>query len=181
VFVGDGNNVAASLLLAGASVGLHVRVVCPPAYAPAPSVVARATLIGVKTGARIEVTHDPATAIAGADAVYTDVWASMGQEDEADARRPAFSGFRLTTSLLAAAPDALVLHCLPAHRGEEIDPDVLDGPNSIVFDQAEDRLWVQMAVLLRLVRPRRPAGAMAEPFQLPLAIGSRTSGRPGPG
>jgi ornithine carbamoyltransferase len=180
VFIGDGNNVAASLLLAGASVGMHVRVACPAAYAPAPSVVARASLIGEGTGARVEVTHDPAAAIAGADAVYTDVWASMGQEDEAEARRPAFSGFRLTNGLLSSAPDALVLHCLPAHRGEEIDPDVLDGPNSIVFDQAEDRLWVQMAVLLRLVRPRRPASSMGEPFQLPLAIGSRTSGRPAP-
>ncbi|MFN8622692.1 MAG: ornithine carbamoyltransferase [Chloroflexota bacterium] len=184
VFVGDGNNVAASLLLAGASVGMHARVVCPPAYAPDATILARAQAIGRETGARIEVSHDPATGAAGADAVYTDVWASMGQEDEAEIRRPVFSPFRVTRQMLAVAPDALVLHCLPAHRGEEIDADVLDGPRSIVFDQAENRLWAQMAVLARLVRPRRPwaaLGELPEPTPLPTAIGSRSQGRPGPG
>jgi len=184
VFVGDGNNVAASLLLAGASVGMHVRVVCPAAYAPDAAIVARARAIASGTGAHIEISHDPATAAEGADAVYTDVWASMGQEDEAELRRPVFSPFRVTRAMMAAAPDALVLHCLPAHRGEEIDADVLDGPRSIVFDQAENRLWVQMAVLLRLVRPYRPmvdAGELPEPTRLPYAIASRTRGRPRPG
>jgi ornithine carbamoyltransferase len=184
VFVGDGNNVAASLLLAGASAGLHVRVVCPPAYAPDPAVVDRARAIARGTGSRIDVAHDPSTAVVGADAVYTDVWASMGQEDEAELRRPVFSPFRVTQAMLAAAPDALVLHCLPAHRGEEIDADVLDGPNSIVFDQAENRLWVQMAVLMRLVRPHRPAvdaAELPEPTPLPVGIASRTPGRQGHG
>jgi len=184
VFVGDGNNVAASLLLAGASVGLHTRVVCPAAYAPDPGILTRARQLAHASGARIEVSHDPATAAEGADAVYTDVWASMGQEDEAELRRPLFSPFRVTRAMMAAAPDALVLHCLPAHRGEEIDADVLDGPRSIVFDQAENRLWVQMAVLLRLMVPGWPfadAADLPEPTRLPTAIGSRSRGRPGHG
>ena len=184
VFVGDGNNVAASLLLAGASAGMHVRVVCPPAYAPDPSIVERARATAAGTGARIEVSHDAATAAVGADAVYTDVWASMGQEDEVELRRPVFAPYRVTRTMMAAAPDALVLHCLPAHRGEEIDADVLDGPRSIVFDQAENRLWVQMAVLLRLVRPHRPmvdAAELPEPTLLPFAIESRTQRRQAPG
>ena len=184
VFVGDGNNVAASLLLAGASVGMHVRVVCPARYAPDAGILARAQALGERTGARIEVSHDPETAAVGADALYTDVWASMGQEDEAELRRPVFSPFRVTARMLAAAPDALVLHCLPAHRGEEIDADVLDGERSIVFDQAENRLWAQMAVLTTLMRPRRPGvdfASLPEPTQLPVAIGSRSQGRPGPG
>jgi len=184
VFVGDGNNVAASLLLAGASVGMHTRVVCPARYAPDGGILTRAQAIGVTTGARIEVAHDPVTAVQGADAVYTDVWASMGQEGEAELRRPIFSPFRVTRTMMAAAPDALVLHCLPAHRGEEIDADVLDGPRSIVFDQAENRLWAQMAVLLRLMRPVRPlvdAATLPEPTPLPVAIGSRSPGRPAHG
>ncbi len=183
VFVGDGNNVAASLLLAGASVGMHVRVVCPERYAPDADVVRRARVLGARTGARIEVTHDPATGVAGADAVYTDVWASMGQEDETEVRRPIFLPFRVTRRMLEAAPEALVLHCLPAHRGEEIDADVLDGERSIVFDQAENRLWAQMAVMTRLIRPRRPgvdAATLGEPTPLPISIASRSPGRPGP-
>lgn len=155
VYVGDGNNVAASLLLAGASVGMHVRVVCPPAYAPDPGIVARARAIAAGTGAAIEVAHDPAVAAQGADAVYTDAWASMGQEAEAAIRRPVFEPYRVTEAMLAAAPGAWFLHCLPAHRGEEVEPAVIDGPRSIVFDQAEARLWVQMAILARLVRARR--------------------------
>ena len=154
VFIGDGNNVAASLLLAGASVGMHTRVVCPESYAPAASILAQARAIAAGTGARIEVTHDPRSAAEGADAVYTDVWASMGQESETAARRPVFEPYRVTRAMLAAAPEALVLHCLPAHRGEEIDAEVIDGPRSIVFDQAENRLWAQMAVLQRLVGNR---------------------------
>jgi ornithine carbamoyltransferase len=184
VFVGDGNNVAASLLLAGASVGMHVRVVCPSRYAPDPEIVARAQALGARTGARIEVSHDPETAAVGADAVYTDVWASMGQEDETEIRRPIFLPFRVTRRMLEAAPEALVLHCLPAHRGEEIDADVLDGERSIVFDQAENRLWAQMAVMSRLIRPRLPgvdAASLGEPTRLPVAIASRSQGRQAPG
>jgi ornithine carbamoyltransferase len=184
VFVGDGNNVAASLVLAGASVGMHVRVVCPPRYAPDRLAIARAQALGTRTGALIEVTHDPEIAAAGADAVYTDVWASMGQEDETEIRRPIFLPYRVTRTMLAAAPEALVLHCLPAHRGEEIDADVLDGERSIVFDQAENRLWAQMAVMSRLIRQHRPgvdAASLGEPTSLPVAIASRSLGRPGPG
>jgi len=156
VYLGDGNNVAASLLLACASVGMHIRVVTPPGYAPDPAIVARAQTLAAAHGSEVEVRTEPAGAAAGADAVYTDVWASMGQEAEADARRPVFAPYRVTAALLADAPEARVLHCLPAHRGEEIEAAVLDGPRSIVFDQAEARLWVQMALLARLVRPRRP-------------------------
>ena len=153
VYVGDGNNVAASLLLAGASVGLHVRIASPEGYEPDPRIVHHARHIAEETGARIELTTDPVEAVKGADAVYTDVWASMGQEEQAERRREVFRPYAVTRQLLDGAPDALVMHCLPAHRGDEITSDVLDGPRSIVFDQAEDRLWVQMALLLRLVRP----------------------------
>jgi ornithine carbamoyltransferase len=153
VYVGDGNNVAASLVLAGASVGLHVRVICPAGYEPDAGVVDRARSIGLGTGARIELGSDPLAGVVGADAVYTDVWASMGQEAQAERRRDIFRPYAVTSELLRGAPDALVMHCLPAHRGDEIASEVLDGPRSIVFDQAEDRLWTQMALLLRLMRP----------------------------
>jgi len=181
VYVGDGNNVAASLLLACASVGMHLRVVSPVGYGPDELVVARARGIGEATGSRIEIGQDPVAGVRGADAVYTDVWASMGQEAEAERRREVFRPYALTAQLLAQVPGALVMHCLPAHRGDEISSDVLDGPMSIVFDQAEDRLWVQMAVLLRMLRPRRPGAAANDPTQLPRSIGSRTTGRQAPG
>jgi ornithine carbamoyltransferase len=152
-YVGDGNNVAASLLLAGASVGLHVRIASPEGYELDPRIVHRARHIAEETGARIELTTDPVEAVRGADAVYTDVWASMGQEEQAERRREVFRPYAVTRQLLEGSPDALVMHCLPAHRGDEITSEVLDGPRSIVFDQAGDRLWVQMALLLRLMRP----------------------------
>jgi len=151
VYVGDGNNVAASLLLASASLGLHIRWVGPDGYEPDPLAVAHARHIAEETGARIELEHDPVAGLAGADAVYTDVWASMGQEEQAERRREVFRRYAITRELLAAAPDALVMHCLPAHRGDEITSEVLDGPNSIVFDQAEDRMWVQRALLATLI------------------------------
>jgi ornithine carbamoyltransferase len=167
-FVGDGNNVCHSLLLAGAAVGLNVRVASPRGYEPDPAVVQGAIAVGRRTGAAIEVLHDPTAAVRGADAVYTDVWASMGDEAEAAERRRAFVPYRLTTELLHAAPDAVVMHCLPAHRGEEVDADVIDGPRSVVFDQAENRLYAQQALLLLLLRQgrfglaeRRAAPAMA--------------------
>jgi ornithine carbamoyltransferase len=176
VYVGDGNNVAASLLLVGASLGINVRVVTPPGYEPDAGVVKRATAIGRGTGSRIELARDPVAGVLGADAVYTDTWVSMGQETEQAERMAAFPPYALTARLLANAPDAIVMHCLPAHRGLEIESEVLDGPQSVVLDQAENRMWVQMAVLLRLIRPRRMS--LGEPIQLPLAIGSRTTGRP---
>jgi ornithine carbamoyltransferase len=168
VYVGDGNNVCHSLLLAGAMAGLDVRVASPHGYGPDPGIVADALGLARETGARIEVMHDPAVAVEGADAVYTDVWASMGSEHEAADRRRAFAGYRVTPDLLRGAPDALVMHCLPAHRGEEIDGDLLDGPRSVAFDQAENRLYVQQAVLLRLMPPRsRSAGGwMTDPLPL---------------
>ncbi len=172
VYVGDGNNVAASLLLAGASLGLDVRTVTPRDHAPDGQVVALARSLAVRTGALIEVEHDPAGALVGADAVYTDVWASMGQEKEAVARRDVFRAYALTPHLLAQAPDAMVMHCLPAHRGEEIEGEVLDGPQSVVFDQAENRLWTQQALLAHLAgRTWQPAFGQ-EPLCLPLAAAS---------
>jgi ornithine carbamoyltransferase len=172
VFVGDGNNVATSLLLAGALVGLNVRVVTPAGYEPQTEVVVRARALAVKSGARIEIGNDPVAGVRGADVVYTDVWASMGQEEQAERRRTVFRPYAITSDLLRNAPDALVMHCLPAHRGEEIASEVLDGPLCLAFEQSENRLWVQMALLARLSRARRAGGALPEPMQLPLAIGS---------
>jgi ornithine carbamoyltransferase len=181
VFIGDGNNVAASLILVAASLGLNVRAITPPGYEPDPSIVDRAIALGHESGATIEIGHDPVAGAQGADAIYTDVWTSMGQEAEAEARRVAFRPYAVTTELLRHAPGAIVMHCLPAHRGEEVESEVLDGPRSVVLDQAENRMWVQMAVLLRLIRPRRAFLGFPEPVQLPLAIGSRSPGRPARG
>ena len=151
-YVGDGNNVANSLLLAGAKVGLSVHVGHPDGHGPAADVLARARTIADDTGAKIEVTTDPNEAVAGADAVYTDVWASMGQEVEAEDRARRFVPYRVTPELMAnAAADAIFLHCLPAHRGEEVSAEVMDGPSSRVFDQAENRLHAQKAVLTALL------------------------------
>lgn len=151
-YVGDGNNVAHSLLLASATVGLDVCVAHPVGYGPDPEVVALAEARARSAGSSVLVTEDLGAAVAGAHVLYTDVWASMGQEDEADARRRAFEGFCVDATMLAdAAPDAIVLHCLPAHRGEEIAAEVIDGPASRVLDQAENRLHVQKALLVRLL------------------------------
>ncbi len=151
-YVGDGNNVAHSLLLAAASVGLGVRVAHPAGYAPDPAVVADARDRAAAHGSEVTVSDDPLAAARGADALYTDVWTSMGQEEESVRRLRDFAGFQLDARLLAAAADgAVVLHCLPAHRGEEISAEVLDGPASRVLDQAENRLHVQKAVLAALV------------------------------
>jgi ornithine carbamoyltransferase len=168
-WVGDGNNVAQSLILAAACVGLHLRVATPVGYEPAEAIVDAALAIAVETGARLTLGHDPAAAVSGAAAVCTDVWTSMGQEAEAAVRRSAFAGFTVSAELLRAAPDAVVLHCLPAHRGQEIDADVIDGPASVVFDQAENRLWVQEALMLRLIGgPHAGRGASRIVTQLPL-------------
>jgi ornithine carbamoyltransferase len=177
VYVGDGNNVCHSLLLGGASVGLNVRVASPAGHMPAPAIVEAATELAGQTGAVIEVVDDPLVAVQGADAVYTDVWASMGAEHEAAARRREFAGFRLTENLLARSPDALVMHCLPAHRGEEIDAEVIDGPRSVAFDQAENRLYVQQATLLHLLAASRGARSVRLAGQMELALvgGARRS------
>ena len=150
-YVGDGNNVCHSLLLAGALAGLHLRVATPPGYGPDPAVVAVAVQSAQRSGGSVEVLHAPADAVTGADAIYTDAWTSMGAEAEADLRRLRFAGYRVDAALMARAPGALVMHCLPAHRGEEITDEVLDGPTSVVLDQAENRLYVQQALLVELL------------------------------
>jgi ornithine carbamoyltransferase len=151
-YVGDGNNVAHSILLGGALAGMHVRVASPSGYEPLPAIVQRAAAIAERTGGSVVVTHDAAEAAAGADVLYTDVWASMGQESESDARRLVFAPYQIDDRLVAlAANDVMVLHCLPAHRGEEIAASVIDGPHSFVFDQAENRLHAQKALLVFLL------------------------------
>ncbi|MCT0223848.1 ornithine carbamoyltransferase [Synechococcus sp. CS-1328] len=146
-YVGDGNNVAHSLLIAGALLGVNVRVGCPEGFLPDPAVVEQARgLAGSRC--RLEVLHDPVATVRGAQALYTDVWASMGQEQEQTERERAFAGWCLDEALLSEADSrAIVLHCLPAHRGEEISAGVIEGNASRVFDQAENRLHVQQALL----------------------------------
>jgi len=151
-FLGDGNNVAHSLLLLGAKLGAHVVVGCPQNYAPDAKVLRQATEAAATTGAKIEVTHDPAEAARDADVVYTDVWASMGQEAEAVERRQHFAPYQVNADLLRLAKaDVIVMHDLPAHRGEEITDEVMDGPRSVIFDQAENRLHAQKALLAVLL------------------------------
>jgi ornithine carbamoyltransferase len=153
-YLGDGNNVTHSLLLGGANAGMHLRVATPPGYEPIPQVVGRAEEITAETGGSVETGHDPSWAVDGADVLYTDVWASMGQEAEADARTLVFPAYRIDAAALARAKDdAIVLHCLPAHRGQEITDEVIDGPQSAVWDQAENRLHTQKALLAWLLAP----------------------------
>lgn len=151
-YVGDGNNVAHSLLFAAALSGSSISVATPAGYEPDASILARAQVIAAQTGATLEVIHDPAVAVANADAVYSDVWASMGQEDEAEARRAVFAGYQVNEELMAKArPHAIFMHCLPAHRGDEVSAGVIDSPCSVVFDQAENRLHIQKAILILLL------------------------------
>lgn len=151
-YLGDGNNVTHSLLLGGAKSGMHVRVATPPGFEPIPLIVQRATEIAEGTGGSVLLTNDPREAAAGADVLYTDVWASMGQEAESDERALVFPAFRLDQQKVdVARPDVTVLHCLPAHRGQEITDEVIDGPHSAVWDQAENRLHTQKALLLWLL------------------------------
>jgi ornithine carbamoyltransferase len=150
-YLGDGNNVAHSLLLGGTKAGMHVRIATPAGFEPIPQVVQRAEEIAAEVGGGVEVTNDPVGAARGADVLYTDVWASMGREAEADERRLVFTPYQVTQALVdSAANDVIVMHCLPAHRGQEITADVIDGPRSAVWDQAENRLHTQKALLLRL-------------------------------
>ena len=152
-FVGDGNNVSHSLMITGAKLGVSVNVATPTGFEPRAEIVEEARLCGRKTGAKINVFHDPVEAVAGVHAVYTDVWASMGQEYAAHLRSQVFPPFRVTESLMAAAdPSAVFMHCLPAHRGQEVTDSVLDSPQSVAFDQAENRLHVQKALLLLLLQ-----------------------------
>jgi ornithine carbamoyltransferase len=153
-YLGDGNNVAHSLLLGGAKLGMRVRVASPKGFEPIPQVVHRAEEIAAVHGGSVDVGNDPAAAAADADVLYTDVWASMGQENEHAERVLVFTGYRLDAGAVARAKDdVIVMHCLPAHRGEEITDDVIDGPHSVVWDQAENRLHTQKALLLWLLGP----------------------------
>ncbi len=154
-YVGDGNNMAHSLLYGGARFGMTVSISHPPGYAPDAAIVNRAREIAASTGGAIQITEDPREGVDSADAVYTDVWASMGQEDERSERLARFQGYQVDTTLMSCArADAIFLHCLPAHRGEEVSAEVIDGPRSAVFDEAENRLHAQKALMVRLMGHR---------------------------
>ena len=166
-YVGDGNNVAHSLMLTAAALGSHISVATPPEYLPDGGVVRAALRMAETTGGRVEITHDWRATVAGANAVYTDVWTSMGQENEAGQRDGAFRHYQVNGEMMAhAAQDALFLHCLPAHRGQEVSAEVIDSPCSVVFDQAENRLHVQTAILVLLAsatsNPGKSAAAQNE-------------------
>ena len=149
-FVGDGNNVAVSLAHAAVMLGMCVRVASPKGYELPKPIIAECARVA-RWGGLVEVTNDPIAAVTGADAVYTDVWASMGQEEQIDARETIFAAFQVNESMMdAAGPEALFLHCLPAHRGHEVTDAVIDSPQSVVFDQSENRLHAQKALLAKL-------------------------------
>ena len=155
-YVGDGNNVCHSLMLAGAMQGMHVRVAAPTGFEPAADITAEATTLAAQSGGSIMITNDPREGVGGTNVVYTDVWASMGQESEAEERKALFAPFQVTQELFAAAaPDAIFLHCLPAHRDEEVVHEVIEHDRSFVFDQAENRMHSFKGLLLYL------AGAIA--------------------
>lgn len=151
-YVGDGNNVAHSLMLTCACLGSSIRIATPKGYAPNAQIVADARKIAKQTGAQIELLTDPHAAVAGVDAIYTDAWASMGQEHEAGQRADIFPPYQVNRQLMSkAAPHAAFMHCLPAHRGEEVTDEVMDSDNSVVFEQAENRLHVQKSILYLLL------------------------------
>ena len=147
-YVGDGNNMANTLLIGGAQVGMNVTVACPPGYEPLKSAVTRANEIAVETGAQLAVVRDPRDAVVGADVVVTDTWASMGQEEEHARRVAVFAPYQVNSALMALANEgAIFMHCLPAHRGEEVTDEVIDSPASVVFDEAENRMHAQRALV----------------------------------
>jgi ornithine carbamoyltransferase len=155
VFVGDGNNVCHSLMFGAAKLGVDFWAATPKGYEPKREIIQPANEDARATGARIHVVNDPQEAVRNADVVYTDVWASMGQETEAETRKKSFLPYQVNKKLFSLAkPDALFLHCLPAHRGEEVTDDVIDSSNSVVFDEAENRLHVQKAIMYELMRQR---------------------------
>ncbi|RLC59437.1 MAG: ornithine carbamoyltransferase [Chloroflexi bacterium] len=151
-YIGDGNNVANSLALAGGLSGMHIRIASPKGYEVTPAILERAAAFATESGGSVSQLREPEEAASGADVVYTDVWASMGQEAEAGVRREDFAGFTVDASLMGRArPDAIFMHDLPAHRGEEVAADVIDGPQSVAFDQAENRLHAQKALLAHIL------------------------------
>lgn len=150
-FVGDGNNVAHSLMLTAPRLGINLAVATPPGYAPQPQIVATASGLAASNGAELRITTDPSEAVASADAVYTDVWTSMGFEQQAAERRRVFQPYQVNARLMAMAPGAVFLHCLPAKRGEEVTDEVIESTRSLVFEQAENRLHTQKALLLMML------------------------------
>ena len=152
-FVGDGNNVAHSLLFGGARLGVNVTIACPAGFEPKPEALRQALDDAKATGAKIEVVRDPVQGVKNADVVYTDVWASMGQESEAEARKLTFRPYQVNEALMAnAKSDAVFMHCLPAHRGDEVTDEVIDAPSSVVFQEAENRLHTQKALMYQLMK-----------------------------
>lgn len=159
-YVGDGNNLAHSWLQLAPKLGMNIHIGCPEAYLPLPEIVEQAKKNAVASGTQILVTTDPVRAVEGADVIYTDVWASMGDESEAEIRRDVFRTYQVNEELVShAKPDYLFMHCLPAHRGEEVSAGVIDGPNSVIFDEAENRLHAQKAILAAILAD---AGAFGE-------------------
>ncbi len=156
VYIGDGNNMAHSLMLCGALLGVNVVIACPSAYQPKAEICAEARTIAKQSGSSIDVTESIENAAENADYLYTDVWASMGQEDEAEQRKIIFKDYCISAKLMQEkCPEAKVLHCLPAHRGEEISDEVMESDSSIVFDQAENRLHIQKAIMCALMAKKR--------------------------
>ncbi len=157
-YIGDGNNVAHSLMFTGAQLGTHVWVATPPGYEPKADAIRWTRERAQQTGGSCTITNDPVAAATAADVIYTDVWASMGQEKEAEARKKIFLPFQVNATLLAKAkPECIFLHCLPAHRGDEVTNKVIDSPRSLVFQEAENRLHVQKAIMLELMGGGTPA------------------------
>lgn len=151
-FIGDGNNMANSLVLGAAIMGMHISIAAPEGYQPDAAIAKKATMIAATSGGKVDITADPLVAAENADVIYTDVWSSMGQESEASAREQAFESFQVNSKLLSLAEkDATFMHCLPAHRGEEVTTDVIDGKKSVVFQQAENRLHAQKALMTALM------------------------------
>ena len=166
-YVGDGNNTAHSLIFGAAKLGAHISIGCPKGYEPDSGVLKAARKVAKKTGAKIQVVHDPFEAVEGAQAVYADVWASMGFEAETERRREIFSPFRVTKKLMkAAAKNAFFMHCLPAHRGDEVDADVIDSKCSIVYDEAENRLHTQKGIMLTLAQANKETSFRLSPNNL---------------
>jgi ornithine carbamoyltransferase len=177
-YVGDGFNVANSLLHICAKLGAHFAIASPAGYELTPQVVGLGQEFAAASGSSIRLTHDPREAVQDADAVYTDTWTSMGQEQEAEVRRRAFAGFQVNDELLGLArPDAIVLHCLPAHRGEEITDAVMDGPQSAVFPQAENRMHAQKAILAHLLAAQPKKAPARKPARPPAARAGRKPAR----
>ncbi|ANF98468.1 ornithine carbamoyltransferase [Paenibacillus bovis] len=151
-YIGDGNNMAHSLMIGGARVGLDVYVASPEGYEPDPAVIKQCEQLAAESGATVKVVRDPQEAVQDADVIYTDVWASMGFEEEQKIREQAFADYQVNEALVShAKPDYIFLHCLPAHRGEEVSAGVIDGPNSVIFDEAENRLHAQKAIMAALI------------------------------